>query len=553
MKKLLALGVFATAWGCSNGSDTSGSGGSGAQTSATTGTASTGATTGSGGAPACEPFGRWPAPGSTFTLPAGSPSLQYADVQAAFPEVDWKTIDRLYIPAGHYAQLNLGNLPDRDPAHPLVITNIGGQVAVGPADNANYIWTMSGGSNWVLTGRYDPDAKTGDEAFDGHRCGDYPTARGHYGFVSDDAFDLDAPYLHMGVSVSDATDVEVEFVEVTRSGFAGFRFLDKAAAQDDQPMANVRLHDTYVHDTAGEGIYIGWTGGPPSNLMRGMQIYNNRFVRTGNEALQIQELGEGSHVHHNVMLNGALHFRDNGLGAYQDNNSQIHVREGSVEVDHNVFLGSANLLLNEFGAPEPGDGDIHLSIHDNYFAENRVDMAAYFNGTVTATSTYSIDHNVFRGLAFAYQEIDPTAMDPKILFSTNGGMKAQISFTNNTWDGGQAITYGLDGPDGTKGSITATGNTKGAVEPIALRDVLDVSGTGIEFWTPSTPRNPSNPPRAYAPGDTVLHVDGTIYRCTKANTNHPPPEHADEWMALPPPVDDVRVVAGSTYEGYGVH
>ena len=76
---------------------------------------------------------------------------------------------------------------------------------------------------------------------------------------------------------------------------------------------------------------------PPSNLLRNAQIYNNRFVRTGNEALQVQQLGEGSHVHHNVMLNAALHYRDNGLGAYQDNNSQVLMREGNVLIEHNVF------------------------------------------------------------------------------------------------------------------------------------------------------------------------------------------------------------------------
>ena len=31
-------------------------------------------------------------------------------------------------------------------------------------------------------------------------------------------------------------------------------------------MANVSVHDVYVHDTGGEGFYFGWTGAPPSNL-----------------------------------------------------------------------------------------------------------------------------------------------------------------------------------------------------------------------------------------------------------------------------------------------
>jgi len=123
-------------------------------------------------------------------------------------------------PGRVYPSLNLGNLPDRDASRPLVITNLGGQVKIGPHDDGNYIWSMSGGSHWVLTGRYDPESQTGDASVPGHRCGDFAESRGMYGFLSDDAFDLDAPYLHMGLSISDISDMEIEFIEVTRSGFA---------------------------------------------------------------------------------------------------------------------------------------------------------------------------------------------------------------------------------------------------------------------------------------------------------------------------------------------
>src|SRR4029453_11362223 len=119
----------------------------------------------------------------------------------------------------------------------------------------------------------------------------------------------------MGVGVTDATDFELEFLEVKRSGFAGIRLLNQRAADDaPAPMANVSVHDNYVHDTAAEGIYFGWTGAPPSNLLPGLQIYNNRFVRTGNEALQVQDIGDKSEIRNNVVAFAALHFRDNGLG-----------------------------------------------------------------------------------------------------------------------------------------------------------------------------------------------------------------------------------------------
>ena len=548
---IVALLVGAPTSACTGGDEgPGGTGGSGAGGGTTTSTSSTG---GAGGATSCEDFGHFGPPGETFALPAGGDAIYYPDLQASFPEVDWSTLDRLYVPAGSYRHVSLGNLPVREASRPLVITNQGGQVRVGPDLGGNYIWSISGGANWILTGRYDPDSGTGDEGFQGHRCGAYATSRGHYGFHSDDAFDLSAPYLHMGLAVGDASDFEIEYVEVERSGFAGFRFLNQATSQDDHPMSHVKLHDTYVHDVAGEGIYLGWTGGAPSNLMRGLEVYNNRFVRTGNEALQVQQLGEGSHVHHNVMLHAALHYRDNPLGPWQDNDSQVLMREGGVLIEKNVFLGSANLLLNLFGSPEPGDADIHLTFVDNYLSDDRVGQAMYFNGAVTPTSTYDFERNVFRGLAFGYDVIDPNATDPKIVFSANASMQAQITFSNNTWEGDEGVTWGLAGPDGATANVTAVGNTVGPVAPFAFRDALDVPGTALEFWTAATTRAPGSPPRTYEPGEVVLHVDGMLYRATATNTDAPPSEHPEAWEPLPAPVDDLRAVEGSVYEGLGVY
>ena len=88
--------------------------------------------------------------------------------------------------------------------------------------------TVGGGSHWILTGRYDPEAQTGSEDAPGHRCGDYANARGNYGFWSDDDYAM-RQYLHMGLSVGDATAFEIEFIEVERSGFAGIRLLNDPA------------------------------------------------------------------------------------------------------------------------------------------------------------------------------------------------------------------------------------------------------------------------------------------------------------------------------------
>jgi hypothetical protein len=494
----------------------------------------------------CEPFGRFGAPRSTFVLPVREgASIYYPDVQASFPEVDWAQLDRLYVPAGQYPQMSLGNLPQRSADDPLVITNMGGQVRIGPpAADANYLWAMGGGSGWVLTGRWDPDSGTGDESAPGHRCGDYAGARGHYGFWSDDAF-THRDYLHMGLAVTGAAAYEIEHVEIERSGFAGLRLLNPWS-DGELPMADVRVHDNYIHDVDGEGLYFGWTGGPPSNLAPGLQVYNNRLVRTGNEALQIQDIGDGSEIHHNVIAFAALHWRDNGLGAYQDGNSQISIREGEVSIHHNVFMGGAGVLGSFWSQPQAGDGPRTVSFHDNYLADVR-NLAFYFGGQSEAGSSFTFADNALRGLEFSYDDLDPAATAPTAVFSLAAAIGGDVQLTGNRWEGELELVQGGIGP-------TVMDNTQGPVEAVEFVDSGYPEGVPVlrlEAWTEVSTLAPGSPPREYVVGELVMY-DGQLYECITDNTGQVPPRNPGSWMQLPAPVDDLRVVAGSAHEGLGI-
>ncbi len=561
----IPLSTLLFTYGCGGGGGTgestatTGSGG-GQSTASTTGSggASSGTGSSSGGAAPgeCEADGHFGVPNTTFTLPlmAGATSVNYPDVQKSFPMVDWAKIDRLYVPAGKYKFFNLGNLPSRDAASPLVITNIGGQVQVGPNDpGAGYIWTMGGGSNWIITGRYDEKSKTGDAAFPGHRCGDYAGSRGKYGFFSDDAY-AKGQYLHMGVAVGGATSFELEYLEITRSGFAGIRLLNQLKAGDPpMPMDNVRVHDNYVHDTDGEGFYLGWTGAPPSNLLSKLQVYNNRIIRTGNEALQIQNLGEGTEVKNNTIAFAALHWRDNGLGKYQDNNSQVQVREGTMSLHHNVFLGGAGSLLSFFTGQETGDGAVHVTYHDNYFADT-LSLGGYMGGTMGDGSDYTFSHNFFRGMDFGYAKLDPTATDPGLIFGKASSITGQVTFDANTWESSRKLLPGLAMPNGTAGKVTATNNVSGPVAPITFVNTGYPAGKAtraLEAWAPKALLAPGMPSIVYAVGDLVMY-DAVMYEAITQNSELTPPDHAEAWKKLPLPVDDFRVTPGSPYAGMGV-
>lgn len=502
----------------------------------------------------CAPFGRYGAPELGFTLPSGLARISYPDIQKSFPAVDWSKLDRLYIPAGKYKSVQIGNLPTRDASRPLVITNLGGQVQVGPNDpGGNFIWSMSGGSSWILTGRYDPESKTGDAGFPGHRCGEYAGSRGKYGFLSDDAY-AKGTYLHMGIAVSDATSFEIEFLEITRSGFAGMRLLTSRKAGDPaKPMANVRVHDNYVHDVDGEGVYFGWTGAPPSNPFPKLSFHDNRLIRCGNEPLQLQDLGDGSEIHHNVMAYGALHWRDNHLGKYQDGNAQVLVREGKVDFHHNVFVGGAGTLLSFFSSPQSGDGPRHVTFRDNYFADT-LNLGGYLNGTAGSDSTFTFEGNWFRGLAFAYDRLDPAAKDPGVIFGRNPSFAAPVTFAKNTWEGPRRIVAGLSGGTGTSGPVTATANVNGPVAPIAFvasENFMSDPKKRLEAWAPTATVAPGAPAIVYAPGDRVT-VGDELYECLAESSGEPPPDHPAKWKKLPRPVDDVRAAPGSPYAGLGV-
>jgi len=507
-------------------------------------------TTGDTGEPPrteCDPFGRFGTPSTSFVLPTQERTgIYYPDVQESFPEVDWADVDRLYIPAGQYTSMSLGNLPDRSADDPLVITNMGGQVRIGPnLPDGNYLWTMSGGSNWVLTGRWDPQSQTGDEAAPGHRCGEYGQARGNYGFWSDDAYAA-REYLHMGLSVSGASAFEIEFLEIERSGFAGIRLLNPWS-DGELPMADVSVHDTYVHDTDGEGIYFGWTGGPPGNLIAGLQVFNNRFVRTGNEALQIQDIGPDSEIHHNVMAFSALHWRDNGLGAFQDGNAQIAIREGAVSIHHNLFIGAAGSLVSFWSQPQDGDGERMVQFADNVIADVR-NLGVYFGGTAGPDSSFEFTGNFLRGIEFTYDALDPGAVAPTTVFRLGAEVNGVVTFSGNHWEDDLDLVGG-------GGDVTEADNVQGPVEPVEFVDSGYPDGADVlrlEAWTAESTLAPGSPPRDYVEDDLVMY-DAVLYRCIAANTDQPPPDYPQSWEALPTPVDDLRIVEESPYAGYGIH
>ncbi|WP_437877141.1 right-handed parallel beta-helix repeat-containing protein [Sorangium sp. So ce513] len=503
-----------------------------------------------GGTPGVPAYGRFGEARTTFTLPAPAPkegerpAIAYPELTTSFPEVDWSALDRLYIPAGEYRSILLGGLPERSADRPLVITNLGGQVKVG-GDAANHLFVLKGGKGWILTGRYDPVSKTGDAGFRGHAEGDFAHSQGTYGLFIDDAFSKEGL---SGLAIGGgASDFELDTIEVARAEFAGV--IAKTDGDGQATMRNVKIHDLYVHDVGSEGIYFGSTQAQPQHAFERLEVYDNRFLRTGTEALQVGQLGSDCEIHHNVLGPAAVRWRS-AFDRYQDGNVQFGQRYGSSSFHHNIVIGTGDLFVELFPTRVDGDprspGDT-IAFTDNYFADTS--LSGVYTHAVDTGATIRFERNTFLGFHFNYGEVYPDTSEPVQVFAVGSNAPNPHVLRDNRVDGPYPFIKWLFD------SVTAEDNPSAEVPRVRFRDfmgaALDEDYRLLEWWTDRATLSPDQRAVVYPKGAFVVH-QGALYEALEENQGKQPDRHPDAWRALPPPADDVRLRADSPHQGLGV-
>ncbi|QJW90601.1 T9SS type A sorting domain-containing protein [Spirosoma taeanense] len=216
------------------------------------------------------------------------------------------------IKAGAYTYLRLNNFVGT-PDKPIRFINCGGLVDVNYPTGSSTGIAFQGCRYFQITG-------TGDSRYE-------------YGIrISKTGTNIS------GLNITNkSSDCEVDHVEVSNTGFAGIMIktdptCDVTTQRANFTMYNVKVHHNYVHDTKGEGLYIGnsfWNEGMgrtcsgknvkvlPHNII-GLEIAYNRTENTGCEGIQYACAPE-SQVHHNTVYNSGIDPFD----AYQDNGVQI--------------------------------------------------------------------------------------------------------------------------------------------------------------------------------------------------------------------------------------
>ncbi len=124
---------------------------------------------------------------------------------------------------------------------------------------------------------------------------------------------------HMSVTMDGrSTNIEVDHLEIKNSGFAGIMAktdpsCDNATIRGNFVMRDMNIHDNFVHDTGGEGLYIGNSfyntgmtlacGKRYPHEIIGLKVYNNIVANAGWEAIQIGSTPQGALVYNNRVEN----------------------------------------------------------------------------------------------------------------------------------------------------------------------------------------------------------------------------------------------------------
>jgi hypothetical protein len=179
------------------------------------------------------------------------------------------------------------------------------------------------------------------------------------------------------------TNVELDHVEIGYSGFAGIMAktdptCDDATIRGNFTMYDVRIHDNYVHDTGGEGLYVGhsfWGTGVSTSCgqryphaIEGLKIYNNTVKNSGWESIQVGSAPKGAEVYNN-------HIENYGVANKLYQNNGVQFGEGAPGKFYGNFIkGGKNIALIILGN---GENFIHDNVivnagQDAVFIDDRV-------------------------------------------------------------------------------------------------------------------------------------------------------------------------------------
>ncbi|MEX1241456.1 MAG: Ig-like domain-containing protein [Cyclobacteriaceae bacterium] len=256
--------------------------------------------------------------GCDFTIPAGAGTYYFNGTASGV-----QPGDVICIQAGSRGGLQFTSVIGA-PDNPVKIVNCGGQALIGGPTSANAILFI-GSRNIHVTGTGDPAFTFGLKIIQ--------TAAGTQGLAA------------AGLS----SDFEIDHMEIQNIGYTGIMIksdpssncANTAAVRPNFTLYNVSIHHNYIHDTGGEGIYLGDSFYQGTTVfcgsvqycheVRGVRIFDNRFENTGREAIQVGSGVNDVEIYNNQVFNY-------GQAALSAQNGGIQMGTGTAGRCYNNFI-----------------------------------------------------------------------------------------------------------------------------------------------------------------------------------------------------------------------
>ena len=290
--------------------------------------------------------------------------------------------DTVCIQSGSYNYIQFFNITG-SAAKPIVFINCGGQVKIG--NGGSYGFVFNNAKYFKVTG-------TGSTDF--------------YGFSVNGV----TKKLNVGLGISKGcTDYEADHFEITGSEVGVMAKVnpdcDAANQYPTFAIRNVKLHDLYIHDVTGEGMYIGNTApngetatcnGVTTTLLPpriyNLKIYNVITANTGWDGIQVASAPENVEIYNNKVSNYGVENKGSQqagiiLGGESNgkvyNNTVIKGTGNGIEVFGTGLNYVYNNILSDCGIDGTSIGQDAIFIDDRPTKQNYKPLQVYvLNNTI---------------------------------------------------------------------------------------------------------------------------------------------------------------------------
>lgn len=272
---------------------------------------------------------------------------------------------------------------------PIIIRNCGGVAAI--KSEGAYGVKFSECSFFKITGNGVEGIKFGISI---------TTGKGFYLTMENFSTNFEASFIEIaGVGNGDTTQGD---------GFAGIGvktkpYCDGSANRGTWTMKDIAIHDNYIHDTGGEGLYVGHgfyngriekgcTDTTFSHSIEGLQIYNNLIENAGYDGIQVKNADKDCEIHHNTIKNfGTKNHRAHNEGIFIGEGTTGKVYNNWIEngtgngiqfqgIGNNVFFN--NIIIKPQGYGFYAAGGKHVFRLPNYFVH-------LYNNTFISPGNYA--------------------------------------------------------------------------------------------------------------------------------------------------------------------